>query len=121
MSPTLRFRTGESTRMADLTLTDGDDGKEFRVSVGDRIDLQLEENPTTGYRWVFESDSDLLEPGTDVFTLREASAVGGGGIRHLQFHAVRPGRCTVSLKLSRGWELEKRAVRQFAARIQVEG
>lgn len=80
--------------------------------VGDRVEIRLPENPTTGYRWelvsgVIEVLDSVLEP-----TPGSAGALGAGGTRVL---VVRVGDGDeLVLELRRPWEaeaLERRRVR----------
>jgi predicted secreted protein len=91
------------------TLTAADAGSTVTLAVGDRLYVQLDGNPTTGYLWdvdgalptvleavgqtLFQSESDLIgAPGT--FTLRfEVIATGSGALRliyHRPFETADP-------------------------------
>ncbi|MGB5758147.1 MAG: protease inhibitor I42 family protein [Acidimicrobiales bacterium] len=81
-----------------LVLTDGDSGDEVAVQSGERFEVRLESNPSTGFEWVVDevSASDVIEvvsvaveaaetelvgaPATQVFVL-EAVGTGAGVLR----------------------------------------
>ena len=86
---------------ATVVLDDGDTGSEVALTVGDRLDVELEANPSTGYRWetgplpdgialvgedLDDPDGSLVgAPGTQVFVFDVTDP--GGGI--LRFEYVR--------------------------------
>lgn len=59
-------------------------GRTITVQRGDTVELDLEENPTTGYRWQVSNGLDELE--SDQYELLSAT-VGGGGMRKFTFLA----------------------------------
>ncbi len=107
--------------MPDFTLTEEDSGKSAQVAVGARVNIRLQENPTTGYRWSlrdFKSESLALE--SDEYESATASSIGGGGIRHFLFVAKAAGVTTITLKNMRAWEPEEQAAKTFSVVITVE-
>lgn len=89
---------------ADLVLDDADNGKTVLVDSGDRFEVRLEANATTGFEWVVDSESasevvtivsstyeepptDLVgAPGTQIFVFEATTA--GAGILRLEY--IRP-------------------------------
>ena len=67
------------------------------VPVGGMLELDLKENPTTGYRWT------LTGPGTPVCELKTddfvpaGRALGAGGTRSFTFAIRQAGEATLSL------------------------
>ena len=107
--------------MPDFTLTEEDSGKRAKVPVGARVNIRLQENPTTGYRWSlrdFKSESLALE--SDEHESASASGIGGGGIRNFLFVAKAAGTTTIILQNIRAWETEERAPKTFSVVITVE-
>ncbi|MDR3486981.1 MAG: protease inhibitor I42 family protein [Bradyrhizobium sp.] len=72
--------------------------------------VELEENPTTGYRWDFEADPGL-EVVASVYTPAQPGGVGGGGVRQVQFRADGPGQFAVRGKLWRSWTGEQSSIK----------
>jgi predicted secreted protein len=72
--------------------------------------VELEENPTTGYRWDFEADPGL-EVIASAYTRTQPGGVGGGGIRQVQFRADGPGQFVLRGKLWRSWDGEQSAIK----------
>jgi predicted secreted protein len=73
------------------------------VGVGSRIEVRLDENPGTGYRWESLADPRLLRKVGDRY---EASAdrPGAPGTRATTFETARPGSTEVRLVRRRAWE-----------------
>jgi inhibitor of cysteine peptidase len=87
---------------ATTVVSEADTGSETSLAVGDRLEVELEANPTTGYSWEaaplpdglslvsseFEEPGGSLvgAPGTEVFVFDVVAA--GDGI--LRFEYVRP-------------------------------
>jgi inhibitor of cysteine peptidase len=82
-----------------------DAGKSVTVAVGTRFTIELEENPTTGYKWSSpEFDEKVLAPTSDQYTPAEGAAIGGGGKRTFGFVARAAGRTAIRLAYRRPWE-----------------
>lgn len=83
------------------TLAEGDDGKKLTLAVGDRVELTLETNPGTGYRWEYEDEPDpaVLEETSDRVSEAEASPgmVGVPVQRTWTYVAKGAGATTVKL------------------------
>src|SRR5215471_5276028 len=83
---------GDAEKMPEVTLTEADNGRSIMVSLGERVILRLNENPSTGFRWVVDKgDNGIIElSGTD-YVQAPGSALGGGGHRVFVFEAKRSG------------------------------
>ncbi|HEX9107715.1 MAG TPA: protease inhibitor I42 family protein [Longimicrobiales bacterium] len=78
----------------------GANGRLLDVRPGDELQIELGENPTTGYRWrVADVGDGLVATGSSYAP--EGSGVGAGGRRTLVFRALRPGLATLRLERSR--------------------
>jgi len=92
-------------------------GRDVVVSVGESFEIELSENPTTGYRWqmsatgpsAVELETDKFEPSTE--------AIGAGGTRRWTFLAVREGNDHLEFEYRRSWE--RKATELFRIAIQV--
>jgi len=105
--------------MAQLTVTEAQNGKTLAMMVGETLSLQLPENPTSGHAWTFarldETRLQLLES-----TFRaEGSGVGTGGIERWTLRAVSPGETRIELKRWRPWEGERSVVERFWVDITI--
>ena len=72
------------------------------VNLGDMLQIIIEENHTTQYRWYFDiSGDDILEVVSDDFSwdANNNDADGGGGKRTITFLSTAPGEATVEMSL----------------------
>jgi len=111
---------GDAEKMPEVTLTEADNGRSIMVSLGERVILRLNENPSTGFRWVVDKgDNGIIElSGTD-YVQAPGSALGGGGHRVFVFEAKRSGSAHLLLKLRREWEGDKSIASRFELAINV--
>jgi inhibitor of cysteine peptidase len=102
------------------SLTGSDNGKTIQAHVGDEIDIALDSNPTTGYRWEIEkSDATLLTLKQSNFSASNSSA-GSGGTQTLTFEAKSAGTINLQLKYWRSFVGDKSITRRFAVTIQIQ-
>ena len=91
---------------ADLRLSAREAGTTIELSKpGAIVEIALEANPSTGYRWeVVRYDSTILGQLDELFQPGADSLVGAPGIQRLYFEARAPGQTTLHLAYSRPWE-----------------
>jgi predicted secreted protein len=92
--------------VADVTLTEVDDGARSQVRVGDVVTIRLPENSAAGYRW---SAAAIDESPVVVEGPRYQPAgggVGSAGTSVWTLRATRPGQARVALKKARSWEAD---------------
>jgi inhibitor of cysteine peptidase len=99
-----------------LTLSQADSGSRHAVTVGDRIRVELAENPTTGYRWQIDVDASKARVVDDEFR-SDSDATGAPGRRILTFEVLQPGEIDLRLRCARSWEL-KNPQREFDVTLQ---
>ena len=105
--------------MAELTLTETQNGGRFTIHVGDAIDLHLPENASTGYRWSIATlDRDRLSVEREG---RRAGGggVGGGGTATWTLRATTAGATRLRLTKSRKWETGKPPLEQFSVELEI--
>ncbi|WP_422067214.1 protease inhibitor I42 family protein [Solirhodobacter olei] len=88
----------------------------MRARPGDAIAVRLEENPTTGYRWVVTAG---LAPSGDTF-FSGRGGIGSGGERILTFRVDRPMKTRVSAVLRREWETDAEPQARFDVIIHAQ-
>ncbi len=93
------------------TLTESACGSTIEIGVGEVFAVELEENPTTGYRWAFTADA-----GVDVvsssYAVNAGGGVGGAGVRQFQFRAGTQGRFVIHGSLIRSWQGDASAIKR---------
>jgi inhibitor of cysteine peptidase len=77
-------------------------GGTIDVPVSTPFAIDLEENPTTGYRWEFEVDAGLEIISSD-FTQNQGGGAGAAGVRQLVARADQQGEFLIHGKLLRSW------------------
>src|ERR1044071_6923546 len=71
-----------------VRLTEADNGSSIEVHAGDRLEIALPGNPTTGFQWEIKSvDTDILQPVGEQKFEPSSNAVGSGGSVTLSLEA----------------------------------
>jgi inhibitor of cysteine peptidase len=106
--------------MAEVAVTQEDNGRVVSVKVGDTVSVRLPENPTTGYSWAIASiDAKRLE--ADAPTYQGGGVgLGTGGTRTWRLVARAPGRTRLGLKRWRHWEGDASVVERFAVTLDIK-
>jgi len=98
-----------------------DNGALVEVRRGAKITIELNENPTTGYRWTISSiDEVFLVPEDDAFLPPDQKGPGAGGLRKFFFRAKGAGSTALTLINKRAWQSDDQAVGTFKLAIRVE-
>ncbi len=100
--------------MAEYIFGEKDNGALVQVRRGTRITIELNENPTTGYRWMISSiDETFLVPAGDDFVPPDQKSRGAGGLRRFFFRAKSAGSTALTLINKRAWQRDDQAVGAF--------
>jgi inhibitor of cysteine peptidase len=95
-------------------------GQTIHLAIGQSIEICLEENPTTGFRWQlmanYEAGCGMV---SDAF-VHKGARPGRGGEHRWIFEAVRSGGCDIELRYRRGWGNPVEPERMFRIRVEVE-
>lgn len=118
-----RFELAENapdtgSAVPDLQFETKDNGTAANIPVGQRFQILLEENPTTGYRWLDpEFDKACLRLESADYAPRQGGAIGGGGIRQFEFSVTAQCRTTIHLVYKRPWESNAAPQKTFALTV----
>ena len=108
---------------APLQLTRNDLGKHIDLRLGQEIELRLDANPTTGYRWqVVQAAPAVLDTlAEEMFSPAPAApgVTGGGGTVTWRFRATRVGRDNLQLVYRRPWEPDTVPAQTFNCEVAV--
>jgi inhibitor of cysteine peptidase len=106
--------------MAELVrLDETSGGREVSVEVGATLEVTLEENRTTGFRWkVVETGEPQLGSMT-VSSKPDLSRAGAPGKRTWRWLAACTGLATIRLRYERSWERDSTQAREFVLRVLV--
>jgi len=106
-------------RTVNLTLADS--GAVVDLRAGDHVVLELDENPTTGYRWALDPpEPDVVTLAHTRYARATGAGTGGGGRRTWTFLAKGEGTAVLRLKLWRAWEGDASIARRFTATLRVQ-
>jgi inhibitor of cysteine peptidase len=101
-----------------LQVTKNQSGGAVEVVLGESFEIQLPENPTTGYRWQLRSSGEpILEVQDDSFQ-PTTDRPGAGGMRRWRFRAGQEGATNLQIEYRRSWE--KAAVETFQISVRVK-
>jgi predicted secreted protein len=96
---------------APVTIAVEDDGSIRAAHLGDRIDVRLEGNPSTGHEWIRLEPADMT--GTPLEPVDEGACVGtreelvGGPVDYVfRYRAVAPGTVVLTYVYKAPWEAE---------------
>jgi inhibitor of cysteine peptidase len=124
LSPTIAVAVNE-TIFADKSF----DGKKISMAPGGSLQVSLESNPTTGFKWELTriSDEGVLEKvsntfDTPTFKLQEGSPppVGVGGMEFWNFKALNKGTSILSMEYSQPWNGGIKGAQNFSLTVAVE-
>ncbi|WP_026899126.1 protease inhibitor I42 family protein [Daejeonella oryzae] len=93
--------------MAFLEIGEKDDGANLDLQAGDRIKIELNENPTTGYLWEIGNINvkDLKIIGNE-FKTPDGNAAGAGGLRKMVFEVIKKSKGDLVLESRQKWSRE---------------
>ena len=105
-----------------IRLDESFDGGSVTLRVGQRIDLALAENASTGYRWHPARPcppvaSPALREIAEAFAAPGRQMPGASGIRLIYFEAVSAGNADLEFEYRRAWQAP--AARSFRLRVEI--
>ncbi len=104
-----------------IDLTQSEQGKTIDVRQNEEIAIRLDENPSTGYRWVVEQDGgEILHLLHSDFVQSTGDRIGAGGQRVFTFQALKAGDASLKFKLWRSWEGDRSLKARFAVDVRVK-
>jgi inhibitor of cysteine peptidase len=91
------------------------------LDLGDRLEVSLESNPTTGFQWqVAALDMGVLDWTEGPSYVPSApERIGSGGTSRFVFLATRKGRVTLRLVYRRSWEEGVRPNKTMVLKVKV--
>jgi inhibitor of cysteine peptidase len=89
------------------TITAADAGRPVALRIGQELALNLDSNPSTGYRWFLASTENSVLTSLGKPSYRQGRPVpGAGGIESWTFRAAQAGAQTLKFEYRRPWEKE---------------
>ena len=102
-------------------LSEKDSGAVVRLRPRGKLEIALDSNPTTGYRWEVASmdESVLRQVGEPEFK-SDSKALGAGGKTIFTFQAVSEGKTVLKLIYRRSWEKKAQPAKVFEVSVEVK-
>jgi inhibitor of cysteine peptidase len=105
---------------ATKTVTDADTGGSLRLKLGDRLEVRLPSNPSTGYRWqVHANSTPRLKLVSQSQTVATEPGVGRPILQIFTFKAKQRGAGVLLLHYFRSWEKPTPDEKQFEMRVTI--
>lgn len=103
-----------------IRLTEADAGRTIALRIGDRLEVTLPGNPTTGFAWEVDTlnTSIMRQIGAAEF-VASSSALGSAGDIILRFEAVGAGQTELKLIYQRPFEQTTPPAQTFAVTVLV--
>jgi inhibitor of cysteine peptidase len=102
-----------------LYIDEGFLNQTIQLPVGQMIELRLNENPTTGFRWSFAADGKpSCTVVSDSFAPQEGPP-GTGGRHAWQIKAILAGNCHLELLYRRPYDADAAPAQTFSLDIRV--
>jgi inhibitor of cysteine peptidase len=90
--------------VATITLSENNHHQHIDIDANDIVQLQLDEAPTTGYKWeIAELNTNDLQIISEDFILNPNAGVGGAGRKIIQLKALRKASGNLKLEYRRPW------------------
>ncbi len=104
-----------------LILTRVDHNRTAEVRVGERIEVRLPENPTTGFTWAIDEDNRrlLALDRTDYVEPSESSIIGARGQRSFTFTARQAGEISLTFKYWRFWQGDTSVTERYTVTLRI--
>src|SRR5262249_53305235 len=108
-----------------VTLTDDDlkkDNVKVELAKGDKLQLKLAANPTTGFTWVIGSKDNpaLKSAGKPEYTADKKGKVGGGGVQVFTFTAEAAGEADLEMQYKRPFEKDKEPAKTYKFKVVIK-
>ncbi len=109
----------ESYRISTMSITgkEGERVELIRAKVNEPFTIQLNSNPTTGYKWFVDYDYNLLGLEDEMYEKNPSKLLGAGGRSVFAFKPLKSGRTAISFVYRRPWENIASEVRKFNVEI----
>lgn len=101
-------------------VTEQHDGQTLLLRAGDSIELQLAENPASGYRWAFSRLDETRVEVEKCSYAGEDSRPGTGGLATWTLRTRAPARTLLELKCWRHWEGDRSIVGRFSVTLDIK-
>jgi inhibitor of cysteine peptidase len=110
---------GRNSSVTQINLDDA--GKTIQLTIGDKLEVNLEGNPSTGYTWEVLSGQELLEQSEEIeFTAASQQLVGSSGEMRFEFEAIAAGETTLTMGYLRPFERDIDPLQTYSVSVIVK-
>jgi inhibitor of cysteine peptidase len=89
-----------------------------RVRRGEKFTIELQSNPSTGYRWyLLFFDKSILKLISSEFARKPTNNIGTVGTQQFNFEATKEGTTSIKLIYKRSWEKETMKSNEFFVNV----
>jgi len=107
-----------------LSFTEKDNGSSISMDKGQRFEIKLESNMTTGYSWQLPEDAGgkvvSMVSSEYIETEKDKEMVGAGGVETFIFEAKEAGQVEIMLEYVRPWEENTEPEKVFKIKVTVQ-
>ena len=115
------MKTIELNHVSDEIGREQDGGKTVELHAGDKLEVSLKGNPTTGYQWEMAAvDAAILKLVGEPEFNPNGNALGAGGKVTFRLKAVAAGQTTLQLVYHRSFEKSTPPTKTFKATVVVK-
>jgi predicted secreted protein len=106
--------------MSDILLRNDDDGEKLKISLSDRLIINLDQLGGAGYDWEKDTfDPDFFQDKSPQNSALNGGAVGGTSVRTFLFIPKKKGTTQLKLKHRRPWDPDK-SIDEFSVTVQIK-
>lgn len=110
-----------SSKSSTVRLTEADDQRSIELRRGDRLEITLPANPTTGFQWEIKAvNTDILHSIGEPKFEPSSNAVGSGGRVTLSFEVKGTGQTKLELIHHRPFEKNVPPIQTFVVNVSVK-
>lgn len=100
-------------------LREQDSGGSVELQPGEKLEIILDGNPTTGYTWEQTTGDEAVMKLDGALYSSESNLIGAGGTYLLRFSAIAPGETIITLIYHRSFESGVPPLRTFIVQVTV--
>lgn len=101
-----------------MVLGEKDNNTQVKVPVTDIIEIELFENPTTGYKWAVQLSNTNLQH-VDSVTPAKTGQIGEGRIKKFIIKAAAKGTAKIQFYYSRPWQKNVKPLKYIEYTVQI--
>ncbi len=107
--------------LVQVRVNESNNGEVVCLQPGQRLELTLAENASTGYSWEYKTrlDTNVLKETGSWVENPEVPMPGAPGKRHWTYQAVNPGHTTIDLRYTQAWLAEPEPAKTFTLTVKV--